>query len=419
MTDAGLATPDLMDEGRDSDEVRLERFVLDNPDLERLESVLGDFNPFVAMGWTRQEVRHSRFLRWLLDPNETHGIGNYFLRTFVKRVATRAVGRSGVPSVVDADGWPFSNTQVLSEWKGIDVFVRDDALRFVAIIENKLDSGEHSQQLTRYRELVEAQFGGFEKLFVLLTVEGDAPSDEAYISLSYADVCQLVAEVLERRSDQLGPEVRSFLSHYVEMLRREIVEDSQIQVLCRTIYQTHRQALDLIFEYRPDRTLELSEFLQQRIGDRDDLRLDQSSKAHVRFWPLNLDFLPKSGAGWTRTGRMMLFEIDLSASDVRIKAVLGPGPQEVRERVHDWIRAHPDAFNRGATKLYPQWWSFHSEQWLTKGRFEGNEVDELKDRVWQRLEQFIQKELPAMEAALAGLAQVVASANTGQQQLSN
>lgn len=27
----------------------LERFVLDNPDLERLEAILDEFNPFVAM----------------------------------------------------------------------------------------------------------------------------------------------------------------------------------------------------------------------------------------------------------------------------------------------------------------------------------------------------------------------------------
>ena len=51
----------------------LERFLQDNPDLERLEAITSDFNPFVAMGWTRHEVRHSAFLRWILDPSESHG----------------------------------------------------------------------------------------------------------------------------------------------------------------------------------------------------------------------------------------------------------------------------------------------------------------------------------------------------------
>ncbi|MCS6284389.1 MAG: hypothetical protein H8K08_03080 [Nitrospira sp.] len=43
----------------------LERFVLDNPDLERLEAILDEFNPFVAMRWTRQETRHSPHLSQL------------------------------------------------------------------------------------------------------------------------------------------------------------------------------------------------------------------------------------------------------------------------------------------------------------------------------------------------------------------
>ena len=81
----------------------LERFVLDNPDMERLESILDDFNPFVALRWTRQETRHSQFLRWLLDPAETHGLGGYFLRSFLKRVAAKTSGSPGAPSVVDVD----------------------------------------------------------------------------------------------------------------------------------------------------------------------------------------------------------------------------------------------------------------------------------------------------------------------------
>jgi PD-(D/E)XK nuclease superfamily protein len=57
----------------------LEEFVFDNPDLERLEAILDDFNPFVVLRWSHQELRHSGFLRWLLDPSKTHGLGSYFL----------------------------------------------------------------------------------------------------------------------------------------------------------------------------------------------------------------------------------------------------------------------------------------------------------------------------------------------------
>lgn len=243
-------------------------------------------------------------------------------------------------------------------------------------------------------------------MFVFLTVEGDTPSDDAYISITYAEIASLVSDLIERRADQLGPDIRSFMSQYVEMLRRYIVEDSEIQALSRSIYQTHRRALDVIFEYRPDRTLELSDFLRDLIAKRDDLILDQSSKAYVRFWPTTLDNLPKTGSGWTRSGRLMLFEIDLTASDVRFKASLGPGPQGHRDRIQSWVREHGEPFNRSSSKVYPQWWSFHSERWLNKARFEALEVDVLRERVGDRLEKFLDTELPAMEEALQGLAEL-------------
>ena len=120
----------------------------------------------------------------------------------------------------------------------------------------------------------------------------------------------------------------------------------------------------------------------------------------MRFWPNALDGLPKNGSGWTRSGRMLLFEIDLSASEVRLKAILGPGSQEIRERLHQWIKAHPGAFNRALSRLYPQWWSFHSQVWLNKVRFESLDLEELKSQIGDRVRTFLETELPAMQHAL-------------------
>lgn len=124
----------------------LEHFVYDNPDLERLEAILDDFNPFAALRWTRQELRHSAFLRRLLDPTETHGLGPYFLRAFLKRVAHRSVEpRSQAPTVVDVDSWDLATAAVIQEWHGIDLLVQDDASLFVGVIENKIDALEHTE----------------------------------------------------------------------------------------------------------------------------------------------------------------------------------------------------------------------------------------------------------------------------------
>src|SRR5688572_19035305 len=96
----------------------LEQFVLDNPELEKLEAIVDDFNPFVAMRWTRQETRHSAFLAWLLNPKETHGLGSYCLQTLLKRVARYSAAERNAPSVIDVDAWKFDACAVTVEWRG-------------------------------------------------------------------------------------------------------------------------------------------------------------------------------------------------------------------------------------------------------------------------------------------------------------
>ena len=60
----------------------LEDFVVGNRDLERLEALLAEFNIFEAIGVVRQELRHSDFLAFLLDPHQSHGLGDDFLKAF-------------------------------------------------------------------------------------------------------------------------------------------------------------------------------------------------------------------------------------------------------------------------------------------------------------------------------------------------
>ncbi|MBI3980347.1 MAG: hypothetical protein HY331_19405 [Chloroflexi bacterium] len=50
------------------DRQALEVLVVDNPDLERLEALLDQFNISEAVGALRQELRHSDFLAFLLNP---------------------------------------------------------------------------------------------------------------------------------------------------------------------------------------------------------------------------------------------------------------------------------------------------------------------------------------------------------------
>ncbi len=259
---------------------------------------------------------------------------------------------------------------------------------------------KHTDQLQRYRSLVEHHFPQHRHLFAYLSATGEEPSDDVYAKVDYSEIVTLVEDTLKRRSDQLSPEVRSFLGHYVAMIRRHIVEDSEIQELCRVIYKKHRKALDILFEERPDRASDVRDILIELIEGRKELLQDHSSKSYVRFLPSKLDFLPRVGDGWTRSKRLLLFEFNNTNNQLSLKLILGPGEQKLRDRTHRLIAAHPQVFNRAQQTLYPQWWSFDSERWLNTQQYSELDLADLKKEIDRHLERFLTDHLPKMEDVL-------------------
>src|SRR4030088_1373392 len=83
----------------------LEALVVDNPDLERLEALLDQFNIFEVIGAVRQELRHSDFLAFLLDPQQNHGLGDAFCKRLLQKILVD-VDPSTIPiSPIDLDVW--------------------------------------------------------------------------------------------------------------------------------------------------------------------------------------------------------------------------------------------------------------------------------------------------------------------------
>src|SRR5687768_14365467 len=125
----------------------LEQLVVDNPDLERLEALSAQFNIFEAIGAVRQELRHSDFLAFLLDPRQTHGLGDHFLRLLLQRALRANPGTQASVTPIDLDLWSLVQAVVLREWQNIDILVLDERNRVAVVFENKIFSGEHSDQL--------------------------------------------------------------------------------------------------------------------------------------------------------------------------------------------------------------------------------------------------------------------------------
>ncbi|MEX0643251.1 MAG: PD-(D/E)XK nuclease family protein [Pirellulales bacterium] len=226
----------------------LERFVVENDELLQLEERVGRFNIFDALGIVRVEIRHSNFLAWLLDPNESHGQGSLFLNGILMGLLRQSAPALRPFSPIKLDGAEMRGVRVRREYRNIDILIECDEPRFVIAIENKIGSREHSDQLGRYKKTVKELFGDVPTQFVYLTREGDEPSDGDWTTYTYRDIHDTLQRIRKSNSSSIGGDVLTFLEHYLNLLRSRFMDDPDIDELCQTIYKNHRQAIDLIVE---------------------------------------------------------------------------------------------------------------------------------------------------------------------------
>jgi hypothetical protein len=379
----------------------LQDLVVENPDLERLEDLLSEFNIFEALGAVQVELRHSAFLAFLLNPNQNHGLGDAFVRRLLQRVLVNANVATLPLSPIEIDLLDLDDLLVLREWQNIDLLLVDDRSRLVVYIENKIGSGEHSDQLQRYRAIVEQQYKGWHTLGIYLTPDGDEPSDDSYIPVSYQTVHDVIEHLLEARGSQLSNDVKTLLTNYTQMLRRYILSETEIAELCRRIYRKHQRALDLIFEFRTDIQAEIQDILLDLIENQADLSKDHSGKSIIRFAPRAWD-TPRltQCQGWTESCRTLLFEFWNRANRLSLKLVLGPGPEEARKALFELAVNNPPLLRPAYKALNYKYNTIYQKTFLTEKFYTEEGSEEREAEIRKKWAQFWEHDLPGIDAIL-------------------
>jgi PD-(D/E)XK nuclease superfamily len=351
-------------------------------------------------------VRHSDFLAYLLDPRSNHGLRDAFVKRLLQKALTFNDTSLSV-SPIELDLWDLGLARVLREEHRIDVLLLDDAHELAVIIENKIDGKEHGGQLRRYREAVLRDHPDWNIICLYLTPEGDDPSDENYLPIDYGLIHKVVEDLAETRVSVLGANVRTLMIHYAQMLRRHIVSESEMADLCRRIYRKHQRALDLIYEHRPDRQAELHEFLVGLIGEHPELTLDESSKRWVRFFPQAWDKetlrVEKEWVEpWTSTRRMLLFQFDNLPDKINLQLVVGPGPEEARQRLLDTALRNGSPFNPRNKTLNNKWNLLFRKNVvrLSEGAQEEDDEEEIKQEIRRAWERFLEEDLHKIDEAI-------------------
>lgn len=303
---------------------------LEDSSVDDIKKSIGDESPniFKILRVSNAEIRHSNFLSWLLDPTANHKLNDSVLSKFLQEIINSSDNFDESITVEDIG---IKNVEIRREWENIDLLIILD--EYVLCIENKIFSGEHSDQLTRYKNIVETNFPDKLQIYVYLNPFGYSSFGESdvYLPISY----QVIIDILENLNfEEIDMTVKSFIEQYLLTLRRDIMGIDENAELAQEIYKKHKELFDYIYEIKPDGVQNINTYIQDVLKSKG-FKLGSVSKSYIRFFPTEMEkfiHFNKSPNGWNK-GETFVFEISLyNKNQIRISLGMSDAGDEEYDR---------------------------------------------------------------------------------------
>jgi len=251
--------------------------------LQPIYEELSEINFFEILKIDQMEIRHSNFLSWLLDPASPSGIGDKLLKRLLLFCAENNdknpnADNNLVPvsiELMDLDDVVIRREHSTSkgkknEKKKIDLLISSAEGKFCVCIENKIKSGEHTDQLSKYFNYVEEDFARKDtkyikykydnRYYILLSpngIEAEKDSDkENWIALSYAEIYDWIEELIKTYGEKIPARAKVFITDYLNALQRHVI-DGQFKETCDRIYMDHTKAFAIFEEYKKKETSDM------------------------------------------------------------------------------------------------------------------------------------------------------------------
>ena len=377
----------LSDDEKD-DLAALRELVVECPDLRELERLLGQFNLFEVLRLTNNEIRHSNVLAWLLDPEETHGLRDLFLRRWLMRVFHENES-DAAPALdpVDIDSAPFSEVRIFREWAHLDLLIEIQVSgeTWAVAIENKVWSSQHSDQLATYRKRVKDAYPKARLAFILLSVVAEEPEDDPYVVATYAQVKRELDRCLDEQRGVLGDEPRLVIDHYRRTIETHFMPGSPVEELARKIYQAHRRALDVIFSHRPDTisalTEQLAELLKEEVP-KSALKMVGYTKGQIWLIPDSWEVPENRIKGDEHAVWCEINFYDMGR--LVFKAVAGPAEKLWREKLFEISKAENFKNTQNKKVLTETYFQFYgvANKSLNLPELDPDDVEQGATRIW-------------------------------------
>lgn len=223
--------------------------LLNSRQFGQLKSIYNQTTLFNVIGAERSENRHSAFLRWLLSPDSSHGLGYEPLRLFLRLVATlkwgpQTFGPDLYRKILAGGGYDIELIEPIELEKKIDKENKDRidiwmVLCFTyelegeekkyacpVVIENKIYSNEGKEQTKRYFDAmikyissVETETGPkYKPIGIFLSPDGKAPGCAQFTSMTYQQLLDYVLDPVSMM--QMPVAEHSFVESYIRNLGR-------------------------------------------------------------------------------------------------------------------------------------------------------------------------------------------------------
>lgn len=215
-----------------------------------------EFNFFYAVGMHGQEIRHSKFLANLLNPQYPHGLHGQFLEKVLNKIygnntvifqKAEYSSSEEIKKITSEVGIAVQTERPLkTDYDGrIDILIETSSS--LIVIENKIFSGIHDNQLTRYEH--EFENDKRNKIFIYLTPTGEKPTEDGiektnWCVFSYKDIVAILKDFKGKSK------INQILKDYMEMINTDILKkNTKLLKKCKEIYDKNREAFELIELY--------------------------------------------------------------------------------------------------------------------------------------------------------------------------
>lgn len=328
--------------------------------LRVIESYVRRFCPFEAIGMVSQEIRHSRFLSYLLDPRRPHDLGNTISSAFFDAIG---IEDNPIKSLTSAD-----TIRVYRERYRIDILVeirRAGQRNILLAIENKIWAGEGNEQLERYERRLQQHYpsSDWKHFYCFLTPHGrdaETMGETYWAPVSYTDLLNAINKAV--LAAECSGEGLRFLNYYQAMMERHGVavtdrspHNNALQEAVESLWAEHREALEYLIENRPEplgklikdldqQRSKVAEILSQNIGEvlAGDSHFENRKYYWVRFsFPDWIKEYPPLGAGnvnWIKSRSQIALELYADDNNEAIEASFAigygsEGDQEFRRKL--------------------------------------------------------------------------------------